>query len=85
MGKGKIAAQCCHATLGAYKLAQKRCKSALRVWEMLGQAKIAVKVNKEEEMYVIARKVCDLLSLLLQFFSSTEYDTDIFRPRKPAW
>jgi peptidyl-tRNA hydrolase len=57
MGKGKVAAQCSHATLGAYKLAEKHCKSALKVWEWVGTAKIAVKVPTEEEMHAIARKV----------------------------
>jgi hypothetical protein len=33
MTKGKIAAQCGHATLGAYKLASKHCASALHNWE----------------------------------------------------
>ena len=56
-GKGKIAAQCGHATLGAYKLAMKHSRSALRVWETIGQAKIALKVPTEEEMHAIARKV----------------------------
>lgn len=30
MGRGKVAAQCCHATLGSYKLSQRHCPSALR-------------------------------------------------------
>lgn len=50
MGKGKVAAQCCHATLGAFKIAKKHCPSAIKYWEMLGQAKIAVKVPTEKEM-----------------------------------
>lgn len=57
MGKGKIAAQCSHATLGAYRLAEKHSKSSLRVWQAIGQAKIAVKVPTEEEMFEIADKV----------------------------
>ena len=56
MGKGKIAAQCGHATLGAYKLAGKYCPSALTNWEFRGQAKVCVKVDKEEEMYVLFDK-----------------------------
>ncbi len=51
MGKGKIAAQCGHATLGAYKLSKKFCRSALQVWERFGVAKIALKVEEEQEMY----------------------------------
>ena len=57
MGKGKIAAQCCHATLGAYKLAEKYCKSALAAWELIGQAKVALKVDTMDELMVIAHKV----------------------------
>lgn len=53
MGKGKIAAQCGHATMGAYKLSRKFCKSGLDAWERTGVAKIAVKVEKEVEMYAL--------------------------------
>lgn len=45
MTKGKIAAQCGHATLGAFKVASKFCKSALSQWEYSGQAKIALKAD----------------------------------------
>ena len=50
MGKGKIAAQCGHATLGAYKIATNQCPSALRIWDRLGQAKIALKIDDEVSM-----------------------------------
>ena len=50
MGKGKIAAQCGHGTLGAYKLALKYSPSAIDTWENEGQAKVAVKVDTEVEM-----------------------------------
>ncbi len=53
MGKGKIAAQCCHATLGAYKLALRHCQTVLQEWEEDGQAKVAVRVDTEEEMSVL--------------------------------
>ncbi|GAB9465866.1 hypothetical protein Gpo141_00003256 [Globisporangium polare] len=56
MGKGKIAAQCCHATLGAYKRAVKRAPKAVRAWEMLGQAKVCLKVDSEEELLSLAAK-----------------------------
>ena len=59
MTKGKIAAQCGHATLGAYKLASKHCTSALRNWEYMGQAKIAVKVEREEEIYDLMTRAKD--------------------------
>lgn len=52
MGHGKIAAQCGHATLAAYKTALKTHPKALRFWQYYGQAKIAVKVPSEDEMCV---------------------------------
>mmetsp|Transcript_104374 Transcript_104374/g.204710 ORF Transcript_104374/g.204710 Transcript_104374/m.204710 type:complete len:220 (-) Transcript_104374:151-810(-) len=59
MTKGKIAAQCGHATLGAYKLASKHCNSALKNWEYMGQAKIALRVDQEDEIYELMSKAKD--------------------------
>eukprot|EP00349_Pseudokeronopsis_sp_Brazil_P007624 CAMPEP_0202975108 /NCGR_PEP_ID=MMETSP1396-20130829/66312_1 /ASSEMBLY_ACC=CAM_ASM_000872 /TAXON_ID= /ORGANISM="Pseudokeronopsis sp., Strain Brazil" /LENGTH=64 /DNA_ID=CAMNT_0049710107 /DNA_START=50 /DNA_END=241 /DNA_ORIENTATION=- len=56
MGNGKIAAQCGHATMGAYQLSRKYCKTGLSCWEQLGVAKIALKVPKETEMYELYEK-----------------------------
>lgn len=56
MGKGKIAAQCCHAAVGCYKRALKQCPDGVRAWEMTGCAKIAVKCPTESEMEVILVK-----------------------------
>lgn len=56
MDKGKIAAQCGHATLGAYKLATKYCPTAVLWWQRTGQAKIAVKVEKETSIYEIEKR-----------------------------
>jgi PTH2 family peptidyl-tRNA hydrolase len=53
MGKGKMAAQCGHATLGAYKRAMKRCPNAVKWWERMGCAKIAVKCPTELEMHSV--------------------------------
>ena len=48
MGKGKIAAQCCHASIGAYK---KSDDSKIRKWEMgSAYAKVVLKVNSLEEL-----------------------------------
>lgn len=55
MTKGKIAAQCGHATLGVYKIASKYCKSAISNWEYSGQAKIALKVDKEDTILELQR------------------------------
>ena len=59
MEKGKIAAQCSHATLGAFKMASQYSASAVRWWQRTGQAKIAVKIDndlKMEELAAVARK-----------------------------
>ncbi len=62
MGKGKIAAQCGHATLGAYKRATKKAlkegdpmKKWLDAWEWFGQAKIALKCNDDKEMRALEK------------------------------
>ncbi|ETW04466.1 peptidyl-tRNA hydrolase [Aphanomyces invadans] len=60
MGKGKVAAQCGHATLGAYKRAVKRTPHAIECWETLGQAKVALKVESEGEMMELASRAKDL-------------------------
>jgi peptidyl-tRNA hydrolase len=54
MGKGKIAAQCCHAAVGCYKRASKQCPNAVAAWERTGCAKIAVKCPSQEELERIA-------------------------------
>jgi len=54
MGKGKVAAQCCHAAVGCYKRASKQCPAALRAWEVSGCAKIAVKCPTQDELELIA-------------------------------
>lgn len=54
MGKGKIAAQCGHAAVGAYKRALKQCPDAVRWWERTGCAKIAVKCPSAEELAAIS-------------------------------
>jgi peptidyl-tRNA hydrolase, PTH2 family len=53
MGKGKVAAQCAHATLDAYKAALKQSqqtKDWLSHWESEGMAKVTLKCQDEEEM-----------------------------------
>ncbi|RPB02524.1 peptidyl-tRNA hydrolase II [Choiromyces venosus 120613-1] len=48
MTKGKMAAQCGHATLMCYKSVQKHAPSILERWEKFGQAKIALKCSGGE-------------------------------------
>mmetsp|Transcript_25186 Transcript_25186/g.35289 ORF Transcript_25186/g.35289 Transcript_25186/m.35289 type:complete len:182 (+) Transcript_25186:135-680(+) len=56
MGKGKIAAQCCHAAVGCYKRASKQCPNGVNAWEHTGCAKIAVKCPTQAEMEEIAAR-----------------------------
>lgn len=57
MGKGKIGAQCGHAAVGAYQSCARRFPDVLRRWDESGSAKIAVKVDNEEEMMAVYKAV----------------------------
>ena len=50
MSRGKIAAQACHACLGAYKKAEDR---VIKRWETEGEKKVVLKVNDLEELFEI--------------------------------
>ncbi|XP_042298486.1 peptidyl-tRNA hydrolase 2, mitochondrial [Sceloporus undulatus] len=50
MGKGKVAAQCAHAAVSAYKQLQRRNPELLRQWEYCGQPKVVVKAPDEETL-----------------------------------
>jgi len=80
MSKGKIAAQCGHATLGAYRLAARYAKSAVRWWYKLGQAKIAVKVPNDKALHELERKVS--WKALLNIFNKR---TNIFSVGNGCW
>lgn len=55
MGKGKIGAQCGHASVGAYQSGMQKMKAVMRRWENSGCAKICVKVESETELMNIRR------------------------------
>jgi PTH2 family peptidyl-tRNA hydrolase len=50
MGKGKLAAQSSHASLGAYKSVMRSHPDVARAWEQEGQMKVVLKVNGESEL-----------------------------------
>ncbi|MBI5046545.1 peptidyl-tRNA hydrolase [Candidatus Micrarchaeota archaeon] len=50
MGKGKLAAQSSHASLGAYNKTLKTKPETVRGWEQQGQTKVVLKVNSESEL-----------------------------------
>ncbi|KAI9783041.1 MAG: hypothetical protein M1835_003889 [Candelina submexicana] len=62
MTKGKIAAQCSHATLACYKsfLRYSPESPVLRRWERLGQAKVALQVKSEEEIELLQAQAVSL-------------------------
>jgi len=53
MGKGKIGAQCGHATLGAYERGQKAepGRTWISSWRKFGQKKVCLVVSSEEELH----------------------------------
>ncbi|KAM0792874.1 hypothetical protein ACM66B_002637 [Microbotryomycetes sp. NB124-2] len=53
MTKGKIAAQCGHATLACYKSMIKSNPDVVRHWERTGQAKVAVKCESEDDLLML--------------------------------
>ncbi|KAJ8110114.1 hypothetical protein OPT61_g6957 [Boeremia exigua] len=55
MTKGKIGAQCGHATLACYKhfLRHAPDSAILKRWERMGQAKVALQVKGEEELEIL--------------------------------
>eukprot|EP00897_Mesotaenium_endlicherianum_P002430 jgi/Mesen1/2214/ME000152S01305 len=56
MGKGKVAAQCSHATLGLYKKILKRAPKALARWEESAQVKVVLRLDTEEDMLLLQSK-----------------------------
>ncbi|XP_003747138.1 peptidyl-tRNA hydrolase 2, mitochondrial [Galendromus occidentalis] len=60
MQKGKIAAQCCHAAVMAYKRSVEEESPFLKPWEMSGQPKIVCRVDSGEEMESVGSKARDL-------------------------
>ncbi|VDL93399.1 unnamed protein product [Schistocephalus solidus] len=62
MTKGKIAAQCSHATLGCYKQAEEFCPEILERWERNGQPKIVLKAPSLDVLRE-CEKMADRLNL----------------------
>ncbi|KAI9647926.1 hypothetical protein NHQ30_004315 [Ciborinia camelliae] len=62
MTKGKIAAQCSHATLACYKTISRKDPNSpiLRRWEREGQAKVALQVKSEDELDILQAKAISL-------------------------
>ncbi|XP_053563305.1 peptidyl-tRNA hydrolase 2, mitochondrial [Bombina bombina] len=67
MGKGKVAAQCSHAAVSAYKQLLKRNLELLKQWEYCGQPKVVLKAPDEDtliELLTHAKQVGLTISLI---------------------
>mmetsp|Transcript_19012 Transcript_19012/g.38719 ORF Transcript_19012/g.38719 Transcript_19012/m.38719 type:complete len:213 (-) Transcript_19012:94-732(-) len=53
MSAGKAAAQCSHATLGAYRRGVRLCPRAVRAWLRIGQMKITLKCPSVDELLML--------------------------------
>lgn len=53
MGRGKMVAQGCHASLDAYRKAS---DSSRRAWQASGMEKVALKVSSEKELVAVFEK-----------------------------
>lgn len=60
MTKGKIAAQAGHATLACYKSALKNDPAVIKRWESAGQAKVALKVESEDDLLLLQAQALSL-------------------------
>lgn len=85
MKPGKMAAQCCHACLGAYKLARKHAPSAVRSWALTGQAKVCVKVPTEAHLFELKESLerAGICSYLVEDAGRTQVSFLLCRLRNP--
>jgi peptidyl-tRNA hydrolase len=56
MSPGKVAAQCSHATLGAYRQSAEADPISLNTWQVSGEAVIVLGVDSEEQMRELVEK-----------------------------
>ncbi|KAL9981200.1 hypothetical protein ACROYT_G009871 [Oculina patagonica] len=56
MGKGKVAAQCCHAAVGLCRQLEKSNPKLLHQWEQTACAKVVVKAPDESTLVDLTRK-----------------------------
>ncbi|XP_074870184.1 peptidyl-tRNA hydrolase 2, mitochondrial isoform X2 [Carettochelys insculpta] len=74
MGKGKVAAQCSHAAVSAYKQVQRRNPELLKQWEYCGQPKVVLKAPDEETLVqlLVAAKDLGLTVSIIQDAGRTQ-------------
>ena len=59
MGKGKLAAQASHASLDAYRKAERENNEETKEWLQSGMPKVTVKVQSEKELKEVFQKAKD--------------------------
>eukprot|EP01084_Bolivina_argentea_P095308 171374_1 len=60
MGRGKLAAQCCHATLGVVKkIENEDDEMLLQIWRNYGQAKIVTKIDSLSQLQEIKKNALE--------------------------
>ena len=65
MGKGKIGAQCAHASLAAYEKTLKQSPRWVSEWAQTGVAKIVLKVNSKKELLELFESVKNIFPAAL--------------------
>ena len=60
MKPGKVAVQCCHGALGAFRLAEKIRPQWVSDWDLQGQPKIALEIESQNQMEELERKAREL-------------------------
>ena len=56
MTPGKVAAQCSHATLKAFRESKRSCPKILKKWEMNGEPTVVLKVDDEKSLLALASR-----------------------------
>lgn len=59
MGRGKIAAQCAHASLSAYLKAERTSPADAEKWLEEGMKKVVLKVNSEKDLFLYFQQAKD--------------------------
>ncbi|XP_049838969.1 peptidyl-tRNA hydrolase 2, mitochondrial-like [Schistocerca gregaria] len=74
MGKGKIAAQCAHAAVKAFRIAEELCPSLLLTWLENGEPKVVVRTESENDLLALrkAAQEVGLIAALIQDAGRTQ-------------
>ncbi|MCX8158278.1 MAG: peptidyl-tRNA hydrolase Pth2 [Candidatus Diapherotrites archaeon] len=74
MGKGKVAAQCCHASIEAYETTKKKNPEYTELWKEQGMPKVVLKVKDEIELMQIYEKLKKYNPVLIKDAGKTQVE-----------